>query len=66
MAQATSAQRRVPNPEHKVEVEPSPRWVRVVFVGETIADTKRAMLLRETGHRPVYYFPRADVRMDLL
>jgi len=66
MAQATSAQRRVPNPEHKVEVEPSPRWVRVMFNGEPIADTKRAMLLRETGHRPVYYFPREDVRMDLL
>jgi uncharacterized protein (DUF427 family) len=40
--------------------------VRVVFNGATIADSKRVKLLRETGHRPVYYFPREDVRMDLL
>ena len=52
--------------EHRVEVEPSPRWVRVKFNGETIASSKRVLLLRETGHLPVYYFPQADVRMDLL
>jgi uncharacterized protein (DUF427 family) len=48
-----------------VEVEPSPRWVRVEMNGTVIADSKRALLLRETGHRPVYYFPQSDVRMDL-
>jgi uncharacterized protein (DUF427 family) len=66
MAQAIEAQRGERNPNHRVEVEPSPRWVRVVFNGETIADSKRTMLLVETGHRPVYYFPREDVRMDLM
>src|SRR5438552_6554429 len=52
--------------EHRVEVEPSPRWVRVQFNGEMIASSKHALMLRETGHLPVYYFPQADVRMDLL
>jgi uncharacterized protein (DUF427 family) len=52
--------------KHRVQVEPSPRWVRVKFNGEIIADSKRAVLLRETGHRPVYYFPPEDVRQDLL
>src|SRR5215210_2799360 len=66
MVQAVQAERRERDPDHKVEVEPSPRWVRVVFNGETIADSKRVKLLRETNNRPVYYFPREDVREDLL
>ena len=49
-----------------MHVEPSPRWVRVKFNGEIIADSKRAVLLRETGHLPVYYFPPEDVRQDVL
>jgi uncharacterized protein (DUF427 family) len=47
-------------------LEPSPRRVRVAFNGETIADSTNAHLLFETRHLPVYYFPRADVRLDLL
>jgi uncharacterized protein (DUF427 family) len=47
-------------------VEPSPRWVRVKFGGETIADSKRVLLAYESGRLPVYYFPQEDVRMDLL
>lgn len=53
-------------PDHRVEVEPSPRWVRVKLGGETIADSKQVLLLRETGHLPVYYFPAEDVRLELL
>jgi uncharacterized protein (DUF427 family) len=54
------------NPDYKVQLEPSPRRVRVHFNGETIADSTNAHLLFETRHLPVYYFPRADVRMDLM
>jgi uncharacterized protein (DUF427 family) len=54
------------NPDYKVTLEPWPRRVRVKFNGETIADSTNAHLLFETRHLPVYYFPRADVRMDLL
>jgi uncharacterized protein (DUF427 family) len=53
-------------PDHRIELEPSPRWVRVRFGGQFVADSRRLLLLRETGHVPVYYFPREDVRMDLL
>ncbi len=66
MAQAVAAARKERDPDHKVEIEPSPRWVRVVFNGQTVADSKQAKLLRETGLLPVYYFPREDVRMDLM
>jgi uncharacterized protein (DUF427 family) len=51
---------------HTLYFEDSPRRVRVMFGGETIADSKRAKLLHETGHLPVYYFPEEDIRMDLL
>ena len=54
------------NPDYRILFERSPRRVRVVFAGETIADSSNAHLLFETRHLPVYYFPRADVRMDLL
>ena len=52
--------------EWHFRVEPSPRWVRVKFGGETIVDSKRAVLAYETGRLPIYYFPKEDVRMDLL
>jgi uncharacterized protein (DUF427 family) len=54
------------NPDYKVTFEASPRRVRVKFNGEWVADSTAAHLLYETRHLPVYYFPRADVRMDKL
>lgn len=62
-------QQRVPvhgDPGHWVHVSESPRRVRVVLGGETIADSKHARLVREADVLPVYYFPQEDVRMDLL
>jgi len=53
-------------PDHFVEFEPSPKRIRVMFGGETIADTTRALILYERGHVPVYYLPREDVAMDRL
>ena len=51
---------------HTLYLEDSPRRVRVMLGGETIADSERVKLLHETGHLPVYYFPVEDVRMELL
>jgi uncharacterized protein (DUF427 family) len=46
-------------------LENSPRRVRVQFNGEIIADSENMKLL--LGRRtPTYFFPRDDVRMDLL
>ncbi len=53
-------------PDYLVGFVRSPKRVRVRFAGETVADSVEAMLMRETGHVPVYYFPREDVRMDLM
>jgi uncharacterized protein (DUF427 family) len=49
-----------------IRFEDSPRWVRVVFAGKVIADSKRVKLMFEPGRLPVYYFPVDDVRMDLM
>jgi uncharacterized protein (DUF427 family) len=55
-----------PAPGHAMYIEPCGKWIRVVVGGETIADTRRAVLLSESGHQPVYYFPPEDVRADVL
>lgn len=47
-------------------VEPTPRRIRVVFNGETIADSTRALRVLETSHPPVYYIPREDIREGVL
>lgn len=50
----------------QVRIEPSPRWVRAFVDGKPIADSKRVLLVFEPRRLPVYYFPMADVRRDLL
>lgn len=47
-------------------LEPTPKRIRVQVGGETIADSSRAMLLHESGHQPIYYFPPEDVRAEFL
>jgi uncharacterized protein (DUF427 family) len=47
-------------------LEPSPKRIRVEVGGEIIADSLRAMLLHESGHQPVYYFPPDDVRAEVI
>jgi uncharacterized protein (DUF427 family) len=53
-------------PRHLLYFEPTPKRIRVEFGGETIADSTGVHLLFETRLLPVYYFPVADVREDLL
>jgi uncharacterized protein (DUF427 family) len=53
-------------PAHVLFWNPSPKRVRAVFAGEAVADSRRAVLLHETGLAPVWYFPLEDVGTDLL
>jgi uncharacterized protein (DUF427 family) len=55
-----------PPPGRALYLEPTPKRIRVVVGGETIADSRRAYLLHEAGHQPIYYFPPGDVRADVL
>ena len=52
--------------DHWLHIVKTPKRVRVIFGGETIADSRRVLLLREGGCLPIYYFPKKDVRPDFL
>ncbi|MFQ5618726.1 MAG: DUF427 domain-containing protein [Rhodospirillales bacterium] len=53
-------------PDYTISFEAHPTRVRVEFNGVTVADSARAMVFREARYRPVFYFPPADVRLDLM
>lgn len=52
--------------EHRITIESCDSQVTVVFNENIIAESRQALVLLQQGHKPVYYFPRRDVRMDLL
>ncbi len=64
MAKRESLYHKVP--DYRVDLDPSSVRVRVSFAGEVIAESERTLMVRETKHTPVVYFPRDDVRFDLL
>ncbi|ABD08715.1 Protein of unknown function DUF427 [Rhodopseudomonas palustris HaA2] len=47
-------------------LEPVSARLRVIFNGETIADSISGFRVLETSHPPVYYIPQTDIRMDLM
>ena len=53
-------------PDYDIRIEDNPRRVRVMFNGMPVADSTRTRVLSEGSYTPVHYFPRADVRMDLM
>ncbi len=52
-------------PEHVMYLERSPRRVRVILGGVTVADSTDVRLLHPPGRTPTYLFPRQDVRTEL-
>jgi uncharacterized protein (DUF427 family) len=51
----------------ELRYEPTPKWVRAEVGGETVVDTRGAVLVWEPEHVvPGYAIPRRDVRMELL
>ncbi len=54
------------HPEYRIGIEKTSKRIRATFGGEVVADSIGAVLMCETRHLPVYYFPRRDVRLDLL
>ncbi len=54
------------DPYHRVDALQSSRHVQIVVDGRVVADTKRPVLLFETGLPTRYYIPATDVRTDLL
>ncbi|MCT7995371.1 DUF427 domain-containing protein [Laspinema olomoucense] len=42
------------------------KQIKIIFNGETIADTRNAKRVLETSHPPVYYIPPEDIKMEYL
>jgi uncharacterized protein (DUF427 family) len=57
---------KLPGSDHPISIEPNPQRVRVVVAGQVVADTMRAVTLRESRYQPVLYIPRDDAAMTLL
>jgi uncharacterized protein (DUF427 family) len=57
---------RIPNSEHSITTERNRSKVRVTVAGRVVADTTRALTLRESDYPPVQYVPRDDVDMSVL
>ena len=55
---------RIPGPDHPITIAPAPGRVVVRLGGKVIADTKRALILREASYPGVKYIPRQDVDMS--
>jgi uncharacterized protein (DUF427 family) len=53
-------------PDHRVEEQRSNQRLQVEVNGELIADSTDVIVVDEDGHPKRYYFPRSDVKMDLL
>jgi uncharacterized protein (DUF427 family) len=57
---------KIPGPDHPITIEPNAQRVIVTLAGKTIADSRRALTLREAAYPAVQYIPREDVDMSLL
>ena len=57
---------RIPGPDHPVTIAPYKGRVIVRSGGQVIADTRRALSLKEASYPAVIYVPREDADMALL
>ncbi len=55
-----------PSAEHPITVTPNAARVVVTVGGKVVADSGKALTLREASYPPVQYIPRADVDFGLL
>lgn len=53
-----------PGPDHPITIMPNPDRVRVLLGGFIVAETTRALSLKEGDYPPVQYIPREDVNWD--
>lgn len=55
-----------PGHPHAIIIEQNPNRVKVSFNGTVVADTTRALILKEGPLPPANYIPRDDVQMSYL
>ncbi|WP_448044567.1 DUF427 domain-containing protein [Bradyrhizobium liaoningense] len=57
---------KLPGPDHPITITPNPRRVRVTAGDIVIAETSKALTLKEAKYPAVQYVPRGDTNMALL
>ena len=57
---------KIPGPDHPITITLNPKRVRALYQGHVIAETDRALALKEASYPAVQYFPREDVAMEFL
>ena len=57
---------KLPGPDHPITITPNPRRVRVTAGDIVIAETSKALTLKEARYPAVQYVPREDANMALL
>ena len=57
---------KTPSASHPITIENNLKRVVVSVGGKTIADTRKALTLREAAYPAVHYIPRQDVDMSQL
>ncbi|PJG55860.1 hypothetical protein CVM73_06830 [Bradyrhizobium forestalis] len=57
---------KLPGPDHPITITPNPRRVRVTAGDIVIAETSKALTLKEARYPAVQYVPREDTNMALL
>ncbi len=56
---------KLPGPDHPITITSNPRRVRVTFGGKVVAESARALALKEASYPVVLYIPREDADMSL-
>lgn len=57
---------KLPGPDHPITITQNPRRVRVTAGDTVIAETSKALTLKEAKYPAVQYVPRQDANMALL
>lgn len=57
---------KLPGPDHPISISPARRHVTVIAGGQRVAESDRALVMREARYPPVYYLPRENAAMDRL
>lgn len=51
---------KIPGPAHPITIAANPKRVRISIGGDVIAETSRALTLKEANYPAVQYIPRGD------
>ena len=53
-------------PDYRIDLEPNPDQVCIKFHGRIVANSNQTLLVKETKHDAVIYFPRDAIDFSLL